>query len=300
MVASLLSLPILLSLLARAESTELLVVGTPPGQSPGPDGVAWLNIQNFQQITLCLRFKISQYFNLYEPVHPLIELSKANRIWSISNKCHRDNLQCNTGIVKRFKDSYKLGKTFGMFVFNNKFEEFSSWVPGQWNSVCVQMDKPGGYYGVFLNEEKVLEFSDFTTGYLSPVPIFNGRCLCAPLHGTMTDLNLWDSVLEEEKVVDWTRCGADQRGNVIHWSSGNLDTERKVITWDNSSLEISKLETDKLLLGRPSILESLKYSKQIMKLYHGYLIHFFSSRLRAFCRRHLFHTECSTEVFKNF
>ena len=165
----------------------------------------------------------------------------------------------------------QLGETSGVFLYDGQYSQFDAWMPGEWKSLCVLMDKPGGYYGVFLNEEKVLEFSDFTTGYDSPVPILNGRCLCAPLHGTMTDLNLWDSVLEEEKVVDWTRCGADQRGNVIHWSSGNLDTERKVITWDNSSLEISKLETDTLLLGKPSIFESLKYSKKIMRLYHGYL-----------------------------
>ena len=63
----------------------------------------------------------------------------------------------------------------------------------------------------------------------------------------MTDLNLWDSVLGEEEVVNWTRCGADQGGNIIHWGRGNLDTERKVMTWTNSSLEMIKLETTKML-----------------------------------------------------
>ena len=247
-LCSLFSLLILLGLLVEAESTELVVVGTGPDQSPGPDGVAWLNIQTFQKMTLCLRFKITQYFNLYDSVHPLIELSKANRIWTISNKCHRDHVQCTT--YQRFKHSYKLGETFGMFVFNNKFEEFSSWVPGQWNSACILMDKPRGYYGVFMNDEKVLEFSDFTTDYSSPIPLLNGRCLCAPLHGAMTDLNVWDSVLEEEQLLNWTRCGPG--GNIIDWRSGNLDMEKNVITWDNSSLDIIKLETNKLFLGKPS------------------------------------------------
>ena len=113
--------------------TEMRVVGASPHQYPEKDGVAWLNIEKFAKLTVCMRFKITQYYNLYDSVHPLIELSKANRIWAVTNKCHKDNRDCTTGFIKRFKDDYKLGKTFGLFIYNYKFEEFDSWLPGQWN-----------------------------------------------------------------------------------------------------------------------------------------------------------------------
>ena len=70
------------------------------------------------------------------------------------------------------------------------------------------MDKTKGYYGVFLNEKKSLEFHGLTTDYESPVPLLNGRCGCAPTHGALTDLNLWSEVLGEEEVVTWARQGA--------------------------------------------------------------------------------------------
>ena len=142
--------------------TEMRVVGTDPQQYPGKDGVAWLSIDKMVKLTVCMRFKITQYYNLYDSVHPLIELSKANRIWAVTNKCHKDNKKCTTGFIKRFKDDYKLGKTFGLFIYNYKFEEFDSWLPGRWNSLCILLDQTREYYGVFLNGKKRLEFDELT------------------------------------------------------------------------------------------------------------------------------------------
>ena len=188
--------------------TEVRVVGTRPDQYPEKNGVAWLQADKFVKLTVCLRFKITQYFNLYDSVHPLIELSKANRIWAVTNKCHPDNRDCTTGFIKRYKDDYQLGKTFGLFIYNFKFEEFDSWLPGQWNSFCILLDQTRGYYGVFLNGKKRLEFDELTTDYDSPIPLLNGRCACAPVHGSLTDLNVWSSVLSEEEVAAWAGCTA--------------------------------------------------------------------------------------------
>ena len=258
MFVSVLSVLSVLSPVVMSKSTEMLVVGTNPNKYPGADGVAWLNIEKLDKMTLCMRFKVSQYYNLYDAVHPVIELSKANRVWSVTNKCHRDNKQCTTGIVKRFKGSYKLGKTFGIFVYNYKFMEFDSWIPGQWNSFCILMDKTKGYYAVFLNDRKMLEFADFSTDYTSPVPILNGRCACAPVHGAVTDLAVWDSLLQEQQVVSWARCRAGQGGSLIDWREGKVDTGRSLITWGNSSLHIVKLETEKLLLEDICAIQNVK------------------------------------------
>ena len=255
--------------------TEMGVVGTRPHQYPEKDGVAWLHIAKFPKLTVCMRFKITQYYNLFGSVHPLIELSKANRIWAVTNKCHQANKDCTTGFIKRFKDDYKLGKTFGLFIYNYKFQVFDSWLPGQWNSFCISLDQTRGYYGVFLNGQKSLEFPGLTTDYASPVPLLNGRCCCAPLHGSLTDLNVWSSVLAEEEVAAWSDCRVGQGGDVVDWRRGELDTELALIRWSNATLNISKLHTDKLYLedicsrqnARPTILKTFS----VLKDYQGNL-----------------------------
>ena len=46
-----------------------------------------------------------------------------------------------------------------------------------------------------------------------------------PFHGAVTDLQVWDRVLEDEGVVRWLDCtpGTDREGNLLTWDTLNLN-----------------------------------------------------------------------------
>ncbi len=187
-----------------------------------------------------------------------------------TNKCHQDDRDCEVD-----KKS-KLGETIGIFYYESKQERFDAWVPGEWSSLCILTDKSRQYYGVFLGDKKKLEYHKVPLEYNSPIALLNhAQCRRAPMHGSLTDLNVWDFMLEEEEVVNWTRCGGDQGENIINWRRGNLDSEKNVLTWNNSSLSLIKLETTTMLMddicpnNSPELKEKKVKTFEISRDYQG-------------------------------
>ena len=84
----------LLSPLVVCQQEEVLVVRTPPSQPPSQDGVALLDIEQLESLTLCMRIMVTQYNNLHHVAHDVMELHPSCRIRAVTNKCHQDNKHC--------------------------------------------------------------------------------------------------------------------------------------------------------------------------------------------------------------
>ena len=43
------------------------------------------------------------------------------------------------------------------------------------------------------------------------------------MHGSVTDLNIWDRVLNHKEISDWTSCQTETEGNVLNWETARLN-----------------------------------------------------------------------------
>ena len=184
---------LLLTPLVVGKPTDLVVVRTPLADPLEKDVAALLNIEQFDSMTLCLRFQVRQYNIFHHPWHLLIDIGYG--IAAKTNKCDQDTEDCEVD-----KKS-KLGETIGILYYDRKEETFDAWVLGEWSSLCILMDNPRQYYGVFLGDQKKLEYHKVPLEYNSPIALLNhAQCRCAPMHGSLTDLNVWDFMLEERRM----------------------------------------------------------------------------------------------------
>ena len=84
----------LLSPLVVCQQEEVVVVRTPPSQPPSKDGVALLDIEQLESLTLCMRFMVTQYNNIHNIAHTVMDLHPFYWIGSVTDKCHPDIEHC--------------------------------------------------------------------------------------------------------------------------------------------------------------------------------------------------------------
>ena len=85
-----------------------------------------------------------------------------------------------------------------------------------------------------------------------------------PLHGAVTDLNIWSSALAAGQLSDWTHCRHQQGGDVIDWETAGL-----VIT----GLQTFQLDKEEVCLA-----------KQHGKVYRAFNISLTFPETVKFCR----------------
>ena len=102
-VNTLLRTLILLTPLVVGQPTELVVVRTPLEAPLEKDVAALLNIEQYESLTLCMRFKIRQYNIYHDRWHQVIY-----GLAALTNKCHRDNEDCKDLELKEEKVGGKI------------------------------------------------------------------------------------------------------------------------------------------------------------------------------------------------
>ena len=106
-------------------------------------------------------------------------------------------------------------------------------MPGHWNSACLTLRHSQGLYGLRLNingevvwEVREAEFNTTTSNIVlmnikEPEREDDFVDYC-PLHGAVTDLNLWDRGLTDQQISDWMTCEAEAGGNLVSWETAEL------------------------------------------------------------------------------
>ena len=146
-------------------------------------------------------------------------------------------MRANPGYIsflERLGERWKYGRMGGFY--DEDLTE-AGWGPGRWNSACLTLTNSRGLYGLRLNinGEVVWEAWGTKLNTTSNFVLMNTRepetedDYCSvnhcPLHGAVTDLNLWDRGLTDQQISDWMSCQAEAEagGNIVSWETAELN-----------------------------------------------------------------------------
>ena len=75
----------------------------------------------------------------------------------------------------------------------------------------------------------------------------------APMYGSMTDINVWDTILSEEESENWMKCRIHMEGNVFSWQNSSQHVEPKGLMVVNESLKRICDQNRIMFVGRESL-----------------------------------------------
>ena len=110
------------------------------------------------------------------------------------------------------------------------------------------MDKQTKKLKVSLNEEKNISITyhhlpDFNDKILlmnNEIQNFWNPGIWGPVHGAITDVNVWDRIIEESK--DFPNDIDHEPGNILSWETAEVDTNLLIDTSDVVFLDNPKFE----------------------------------------------------------
>ena len=205
--------------------------------SPGRKGQAeLLNSSLFEreEFTICLRFKTFTFITFPDSFSYQVILSYRD-IWMFASYVAIPCDQRLNGCTQFYKDllgqEWKHGKVLGYSRYgvgdNNQY--YSLLRPGSWNSLCVSASVPRKMFSVSLNGVLVFRTDSyegmFSSGDTNLVLMNDGGDLGdVPLHGAVTDVNIWGEVLSAQQVQDWAACSSTSRPDILAWQDSRLRT----------------------------------------------------------------------------
>ena len=75
---------------------------------------------------------------------------------------------------------------------------------------------------------------------------YNNRS--SPMHGSVTDVNIWNYILTTEEISNWTNCKKIRKGNIIDWNTAVLDIQL-LETFEYDINNICNMESQKQYIG---------------------------------------------------
>ena len=133
---------------------------------------------------------------------------------------------CTNSYKKRFGFAWKHGAALGLTFLPNEFYVFPSWSPGVWNSVCVSASASLGLFSVNINDGEIRfrteQYDGYHTNHHTNIVLMGRYDSALPMHGAMTDVNVFSRILSEEEVGDWARCGGEP-GDILDWRTAQLN-----------------------------------------------------------------------------
>ena len=133
---------------------------------------------------------------------------------------------------------------YSRYAYLGGYEYFHSWQPGEWNSACVVVASgPLSRFRVIINGETALEISNYTGLYSR---LGGGKNLVLmndggywggePMHGAVTDVNVWPRDLSEAELEDWAQCRETAPGRMVAWQEARL--ELKLLRVENINISL--------------------------------------------------------------
>ena len=218
----------------RVFSTSTDYQGWSRGGSNHSEGASFIPeslTDSFSSITVCWRFYEFAITNGYlvssdlSPDEAKDENNLKNvYILKVDNRPRTDGLSKFLGIL-----------------YQGQFYK-THWRPRRWHHVCISYQAATARIIIVSNGHKVYDFidDDLIKGdeHFPPETLKNLKIMSrskdrhSGIFGMMTDVNIWDSALDESIQVSWTEC--------IDSSQGNL------LAWENSTWELANLFEENL------------------------------------------------------
>ena len=207
------------------------------------------SLKAYDSVSVCGRFVTYQFTVHPDTVTHQVLLS-AGKHYLLSGYVALPCGHVEPGCTQYNKDrlgtgwKYKRVLGFSNLGKSNSFSYYPVWEPGQWNSFCVTASISGALLRVNINGQTMAE-SDSYGGYYQNV---NRNILLmnnfdfgpTPVHGAVSDLNIWSRILSEEEISAWSLCQRDLPGSVLSWSEASLDI--------SPMLTVKQIEKSKICL----------------------------------------------------
>ena len=104
---------------------------------------------------------------------------------------------------------------------------FKTWQPGVWNSVCLTYDGTKQTLKININEKNVFVSNSYTIKYRGNynLVLMNDGAFWggSPMHGKMTDVNVWRRVLTDKEIHHWEECKSSEGGDLVNWETARFN-----------------------------------------------------------------------------
>ena len=107
------------------------------------------------------------------------------------------------------------------------------WPPRRWHHVCISFEATTARIVIVSNGQKVYDFidDDLINGdeHFPPETLKNLKIMSRSkdghtgIFGMMTDVNIWDTALDQSTQVSWTECKDLRQGNLVAWENSTWE-----------------------------------------------------------------------------
>ena len=208
-----------------------------------------------ESLTFCARFNVYQLFyqGYHKPGQAHLMLGGHSLLVSAAMKEERNDYKTMAGV------DWKNGDVGFLYEYGVPDETLikANWTPGVWNSACFVLNnrREKKQNQVWFNGEILKEYNNIDSnlkedenkslilmGYLKDGKYYQS------MFGAMTDVNIWNSALQQSKVGQWSRCELGVGGNLLDWAGARLDTQGLKQTQVDKSVVCQRKQYDTRLM----------------------------------------------------
>ena len=170
-------------------------------------------------------------------------------------------------IYDHFNVGSKIRLQWAASFSKSSFNFHADWKTHTWNHICFSFEKRTRKNRMISNGMVIREDTIAHTPELGiPSDLLKGLFFMKNMTGKITDINIWNSSIDVDKMKTWTTCKKNdlENGNIINWKTAEWDLgdfEQK----DLNRSEICEKEEDlmKMVSGKRNMMESMKICKQL-------------------------------------
>ena len=231
-----------------ADCLKVLKVLTTDRSLELPDRLGQVELLNSSlfgraEVTICARFNTFRFANYGRPWYSqsVITYGDKSLLYAyVASDCEAKFPGC-TGRYKTWVgDSWAHGRAFGYFYEEAKSDGFyPGWQPGLWNHACLTASDSQGVVDININGETHYRSNNYQGTFSrldTNLVLMNdgGYWEGIPMHGSVTDVQVWGRILSREEMVAWYHCETSSAGDILDWQT---------VSW--KAFKLNTVEIDK-------------------------------------------------------
>ena len=176
------------------------------------------SLSALDQFTICARFRAYQFNDMYYYTQSVISLHSNILFGSFTTGDKCTFKDCATYWKNYFGEIWKYGKAFSFTHSYGYFSLMDELRPRKWYSLCINIDVLNESIDYLINQNNIhnRRISRELIGNGS-IFLLNSNEQNNPFYGEITDVNIWNRVLNSQDIAEWTYCRESFKGNVMNW-----------------------------------------------------------------------------------
>ena len=235
------------------QSRAIRVIRTNPNKPLEKDGIATIqnsSVASLDQFTLCARILTYQFDSYFYFHQAIITASDGMLLWSFSSKADCEFAGCTEYFKSIIGDEWKYGRIYGMFIHpDTGYKFYPPWKLNQWENFCMLVNASNNHIQIYNRKLLIFESKENIETYKNgDIVLLNYKdgSKRSPMHGAITDVNVWNKILSKEDIENWTDCKDPGGGNFLNWNNATVNLELlEDIEMDKSSVCGSNLKASK-------------------------------------------------------